>query len=277
MATDESSRSPRGEAPTRDETAWVLVCDGATSAHQLAPLLECDSELAISPLDSRIWLRFSATRDAARTIISRLPATAYLLDALNRLIRPGSNIPMKPLPELDWQPTKQTIERVLPSAIFPESLRPAEDQIAEVTIPLRLVPASDTNQRTPLPAEAVLADRTDLLRWVDDAPEARLHQLRWILVDDQALILGTPLPHVPGQFFSKAGRILVPSGRWWSPDLPVPITEQILSGPDDQSDKSLILWQTDGTITHFPEDEIQTLRRASVRAWDEEGREDFNE
>ncbi len=101
----------------------------------------------------------------------------------------------------------------------------------------------------------------ELGRWADMAPTARLVALRAAMAGDWVLLLGRPLPPIPGAARFWGGRILVPLGLRVDPELPEPALRGALGAGDDES---LVLLTHEGAET-VPLRAFRTLTRAGVR------------
>lgn len=264
-----SSPNPRSKS-AGERYDWVLR-DDAPSLY-LDRFVDDRFEPKIAlPGNGTCWLRFCATESEARQIIAYSTATAYRLTSADELIRFGQNIPSAKLPELDWLPLAKQIQRKLPAAIYPDSIRETQQRQSdhagtEIALQLELIPASQSTHRAPLPAEAILVQTRELCDWVDLASTTRLSQLAWVQVGEAALLIGRPIPPIAGKYFAKVGRVLVPAGKWWSPDLPISLVQRILDGCVECSQPLTHLWQADQTVLSIPSDQFETLTRAAVRA-----------
>ena len=248
---------------------WVVRYDDSIPPSDLLIPASANPQIAV-PTEGVVWIRFQASESEAREIIATLSGIAYRSLPSGELCRPEDHVPTDALPETDWMPLGSQVKRQLPVAKFPESVCGSGRPVGFENIPLRLIPASQSSHPLPVPAEAIVARLSDLCDWVDYAGGARMGMLRWMVVGESALVMGHPLPPIAGKHYSKSGRILVPSGKWWSPDLPTTFVERLLDGPpgedlEDSATLPIHLWNDDETVVRIPSDEFQSLRRAAVR------------
>lgn len=157
--------------------------------------------------EGRIWLALEARQDPEGRALERrlrsLPG-AELFERVGDALRPaGGRVAVRRRPEGDWRPLDETLAVLLPAASPLSS--PSEPEIA---IPLRL--AEDREPRRP---DALRLTLAELTRWALTAPQVRLTPLVHAVSDrDRALVIGHPLPPLPGRRFVLRDGVLVPAG-----------------------------------------------------------------
>jgi len=164
--------------------------------------------------DGGTWLR--ARRDDAQAVagLRALPDT-LLFETFDgtRLARRGGRVPVRDAPAGPWQPLGDLSSVERPETRLPataDGVRPAR-----VTLVRSLVPR---------PAGGLLTTLTWLAAFAHRAPAMRLAPLRFAAgTDGTALLLGTPLPPLPGTLLHLAGRLALPCGH----DLAAPLTADV--------------------------------------------------
>jgi hypothetical protein len=179
-----------------------------------------------------------------------LPTTAaYALDVQGRLFPLGSLTPTAQLPTLAWQPIQAFVPLELPTAALPAQGTPHYQ--------VRLVPSAR--------AEAGAALLTTLAAWrtyAETAPEIRLTSLRFAVAADQrVLLLGTPLPPIPGQEHWLRQDLLLPAGFDFEAPLLAPLLERQLNPAGD----AVLLFAADGSWERILTEHIVPVTRSAVR------------
>lgn len=157
--------------------------------------------LRVGRADATLWLRGLPAEGDLPLAVRQLPAVAaYSLDDEGRLFPAGGRTPTARLPELAWQAVRDFVPLELPTAALPAQAPPPYR--------LRVVPSGR--------AEAGAALLTTWAAWqayAEEAPEARLRGLRFAAsARGQALLVGAPLPPLPGQELWLREGILLPAG-----------------------------------------------------------------
>jgi hypothetical protein len=118
----------------------------------------------------------------------------------------------------------------LDRAVTPTPVRPElASDILPRPVELRLVRDGRVRE-----ASALGCGLDELGRWADMAPTARLVALRAATAGDRVLLLGRPLPPIPGAERFWGGRILVPLGVRADPELPETALCGALGAGDDE-------------------------------------------
>lgn len=200
----------------------------------------------------RLWLRGLPPSVAALPpAVRALPAAArYGLDAQGRLFEPGRRAPPGRLPALAWQPLRELLPLELPTAALPAQPAP--------TYALRLVPSRR--------AEAGAALLTTLAEWrayAETAPEIRLAGLRFAAcADGRVLVLGAPLPPLPGQeHWQPQARLLLPAGF----DFEAPLLAPLLAARLNPAADAWLLFAPDGGWEQVPDAHLVPASRSAVR------------
>lgn len=210
---------------------------------------------APDPATGRLWLRTGPSAEQLAPALRQLPALArYTLDAAGRLFEPGRLTPTAALPALAWQPLPELLPVALPTAALPAQGVPRYQP--------RLVPSAQAE-----PGAALLTSLAEWLRYAETAPEIRLQALRFAAAaDGRVLLLGHPLPPLPGQEYwlapgaAPAG-LLLPAGYALEAPLLAPLLARQLVPEQD----ALLLFAPDGSWERVPTAHLLPATRAAVR------------
>jgi len=198
-----------------------------------------------------IWLRGidATTQPAIR--IRQLPGLhTYRLDEDNNLFTPGAVTPISKLKSLQWLPLNQFITVTLPVSTLPGKINQKH--------PVKLVPTAHA-----APGNALLTDLDTWKAYAETAPLARLMATRFaVSAGNQVLILGSPLPSLPGKEYVLNNDILLPCGYEFDPPA---ITALITSRLNPLQD-ALLLFDVNGNWEKIPFDVFVASTRSAIRA-----------
>jgi hypothetical protein len=208
------------------------------------------SGLQAAEAAGELWLRGLPATGELPLVVRSLPATAaYALDAQGRLFPLGSLTPTAQLPTLTWHPVPAFIPLELPTAALPAQGIPRYH--------VRLVPSAR--------AEAGAALLTTLAAWrvyAETAPEIRLSGLRFAVAADQrVLLLGAPLPPVPGEEHWLQRGLLLPAGF----DFEAPLLAPLLAKQLNPAADAVLLFAADGSWERILTQNILPVTRSAVR------------
>ena len=230
-------------------TEHVLQLAAADHA-ALATVRHLPGLQAAAAPDGSVWLRGLPATSELPLALRQLPAqAAYLLDAQNRLFPSGRATPTAQLPALSWLPIAAFVLLALPTAALPGQGVP--------TYHVRLVPA-----RHAAPGIGLLTTLAHWHKYADTAPEIRLQALRFAAAaDGRVLLLGNPLPPLPGQEFWQQGSLLLPAGF----DFEAALVGELLAQQLPVAPGELLLFAADGRWERLVPADFLPATRGAVR------------
>jgi MoxR-vWA-beta-propeller ternary system domain bpX2 len=198
----------------------------------------------------QIWLRGIPVKQANEAVFLCLPATArYFLGNDNMIFLPGGLTPVAYLPKLSWQPIANHIVPEMPVAAY--------GGVLEDAFQVKLVVSE-----APQPIAALRCDLAQLQAWVDGAAEIRIAALRFAVADDgRALVLGDPLPTIPGEPIWECGGLLLPAGR----KLEFAVLATAIRQRLDPAGDHVILFQANGGYECIPMTHLIQATRSGIR------------
>jgi hypothetical protein len=193
-----------------------------------------------------IWLRGIAVGSTPDKRIASLPILhRYNADPEERLFPDQQKTPTGKLPKLDWQPIKAFVPIELPVSAMPGKL----------FLPVR-ISLSRSNE-----VNEAIALLTDLKSWkiyAETAAGTRLQPFRFAVSGKgEVLVIGRPLPQLPGKTFWPRDQMLLPSGY----DLDPPVLGTLVEAPKE----TLMLFEPDGNWQAIPIAHFQSAGRSAVR------------
>jgi hypothetical protein len=146
-----------------------------------------------------LWVRGPLA--ARRAEVAQLPCLEhYLGDEHGLLVPEGKRLPTRTAPRGIWLSLTEFLAVERPAAV--PSFKPVP--------PIAWALQSSATERAPT---ALITDLATLESWLEHTLALRLAPLCFALADDgSVLLLGTPLPALPGQTYYPAGPLLVPAG-----------------------------------------------------------------
>jgi len=206
--------------------------------------------LQVAEASGQLWLRGLPPTGEQPLAVRALPAhTAYTLDAQGRLFPAGSATPVARLPELSWQAIQSFVPLEMPTAALP----------AQGALPYR--PRLLASNRAE-PGAGLLTTLAAWQAYAESAPEIRLQPLRFaVAADGRVLLLGTPLPPLPGQELWQQESLLLPAGF----DLEAPLLGPLLAQKLNPANDGLVLLGEDGSWEKVALDNLVPATRSAVR------------
>jgi hypothetical protein len=177
-----------------------------------------------------LWVR-GIPPDTTQIQLRKLPARhTFLADMQERLFLPGKHTPQDTLKKMSWEPIASFIKVELPVSAMPATPNSRHT--------VRLSPTKR--------AAEPFAIRTTLEHWkiyADTAPLIRLQRLSFAVCETgEVLVIGSPLPPIPGSVFTLQDNILLPAGYDFDP----PAIGQFMSSLTGTESDTLVLFHTDG-------------------------------
>jgi len=239
---------------------WAVQLDHAKVGH-LASLRLRDG-VRVCEDNSQLWLR-GVYEESPDPAIRSLPGPHFTIVDRDQLVPAGKRVPHGYLPATDWLPLREWLQVSVPVARW-----------AKVTPPeivLRLEPAAITatsrDARLPnAPHEtaptAILVSAEGWKAYADSAPQVRLEQLRFAASSDgQILVIGTPLPSLPGTQFVIDQGIAIPAGMRWCPTVDATAVRKVIGAVD-----VLVLWEATDSWELIPDDAFVAATRVAIRS-----------
>jgi hypothetical protein len=197
-----------------------------------------------------IWVRVQAGENPDLRI-KQLPGLhTYTLDADDNLFPPGGLTPVAKLKPLTWIPVSEYITVKLPVSALPGKVNRQHT--------IRLIPSGSSQA-----GNALLTDLATWKAYAENAPLVRLQQTRFAVSEkNKVLIVGTPLPALPGKEYVLQDTLLIPCGYEFDP----PVISELVITRLDAEKGSLLLFDTDGTWEKLPITGFVPSTRSAIRS-----------
>jgi hypothetical protein len=196
-----------------------------------------------------IWLRTAFTTPDPDIRLLKLPLQkTLLLDEDDNLFVTGSLTPIDKLPELSWQPIQSFVTVEVPVSL------PLATTKEKVNIELE--PCSKEQHGVAL--------LTSLFAWkvyAETALQTRLKPLRFAVSENEnVLIIGAPLPPLPGSEYWLNENLLLPGGY----NFKIPVLAKLMS-QKLHTDNDIILLDTKGSWQRIPAMYFIPATRSAIR------------
>lgn len=204
--------------------------------------------LFIATDKQKIWLKGIPLEKANAPIIQSLPAIeSYYLDNENRLFPIGKKTPVGKLEEKEWQTIKEFLEIELPTSLLPGKTNKKYE--------IKIKHTEEVKESV-----ALLTDLRTWKTYAETASIIRLEKLKYAVSENnEVLIIGKPLPTIPGQEFWQRKSILIPNGK----DFEFSLVASLLLEEIETEKGDIILFQE--KFTKISQSEFQKASRSSIR------------
>ncbi len=208
------------------------------------------SNVRIAFTESSIWIKDFTDEQMKSPNLLQIPHLIRYKEKENLLFINDSLLPSKKVPSaLLWSPIQKALPVELPD--FNHNFFGIQQQID-----LQIVPCEIERE-----AVAMLTSIQNLQAYVEQSPEARLKPLKWVLLQEKAFVIGTPLLPIKGVVFWKMGNALLPTGF----NFELPILKDEVDQKINPNSDNWILWQSNHSYLSVPKDTVQPLSISSLR------------
>ena len=197
-----------------------------------------------------LWIRLKGETDDIDNRIKQLPVkNTYTVDDNNQLFLPNGVTPVDVLKEMNWIPIQSFITVEPPVSNIPGQTK------AKVNIKL----VTSLIERR---GNALLTDLNTWKKYADNASAIRLSTLKFtVSANDEVLILGTPLPSLPGKEFWLQNNCLLPCGY----EFEIPFVANFLQKHIIPSNTGLILFNSNSEWQIIDHSLFVEAKRSSIR------------
>lgn len=229
-------------------TTWIYLL-AATDHHALGAVRSLAALTAAAEGD-HIWLRHEVHSASPHPALRQLPALAtYQLDQQGLLFPQGKHTPIGRLPACDWQAIASFVPLNVPVSALPGEVSDRYE--------VRIVPSQTLQE-----ASALRCTLAPWQQYADTAPALRLQQWRFAVSEKgEALVLGTPLPPLPGPCYWSRGDLLLPCGY----DLELPVIAPLLARRLNAGSTHLICFDTEGNWEKMEKAHVLPATRSGIR------------
>lgn len=197
-----------------------------------------------------IWLKGFTDEQAASSEIQQLPNFILyeLRDGL--LFRKDALVPSKKMrTALLWTPIDKALKLTFP--ISNNNFFGIDEKID-----VKLKPSEEEQ-----PAMALLCSISEIKEAIITIPKFKLEKLNWIVINDKALFMGTPLLSFPGKTFWLKDNHLLPTGF----DFEFKNLSSLLQRKYNECNEDWLLWSETGSVLSINKENFRKLSVSSFR------------
>jgi hypothetical protein len=212
--------------------------------------VRCTAGLLAAVKDDSIWLRGVMDLPDMDIKIKQLPAKqTFYIDENELLFAPGTVTPVDQMPQLDWQPLNSFLPVEIPVAALPGQVT----ALAKI----QLIPSENSQA-----GSALLTSLQVWKSYAETAPGSRLQRLRFaVAADNEVLIMGNPLPPLPGKEYWSCNNILLPNGYQFE----IPMMANFINEKFNAQHQSVLLFDVDGSWQLIDNNFFVPAKRSAVR------------
>lgn len=292
VTRDGAGGASGGRPATAGRSPWSpdrwVACVADADAHVLLPLREWQAlEVARDPGGSpaRTWVRGAAPDARLLAALRRVPGLRrFTIDERDRMVAAGASVPCAVLPPLRWRSIREafpvdappripaapsTTEGLSACAASPGASAGGSLAVDDPDPASAFSGAALRTVRSPVELESgAVVTRVDALAaWSARAPQVRLDPLRFAVdATGRAVVIGRPVPPVPGVRLVERDGILVPAGFAVDPPLPASSLREALGLLPGEAALLPAGGELEGRVDVIPADSFAPLRRSAVRA-----------
>ena len=197
-----------------------------------------------------IWIRgINALLEMDKELL-RLPATnTFIIDEENNLFLPGGLTPVAILQPMEWTSLTDFIVVEAPTAALPGK---TNDRIN-----IKIIPSAIERKGT-----ALLTTLDVWKQYAETASETRLFATRFAVSEkNKVLIMGDPLPSLPGIEYWQTGDVLLPAGF----DFEVALMEEFVNKKLNENKSAVILFDRNGSWEKIDKSFFVMSKRSAIR------------
>ncbi len=212
--------------------------------------VRCMEGLRAAEEENCIWIRgINALIEMDKELL-RLPATnTFIIDEQNNLFLPGGLTPVAVLKPLEWTSLTEFISVEAPTAALPGK--------TNGKISIKIIPSAIARKG------AALVTTLDVWKkYAETASETRLFATRFAVSEkSKVLIIGDPLPSLPGIEYWQTGEVLLPAGY----DFELSIMQEFVNKKLNENKSFVILFDEDGSWQKIDKSFFVISKRSAIR------------
>ena len=212
--------------------------------------VRCISGLQAATKDDFIWVKGVNALIEIDKELMRLPViNTFLTDEHHNLFLPTQLTPVAKLEPRDWQPLTEFLEVESPVASLPGR--------TNAKVKIKLVPSSAERK-----GAALLTTLDSWKQYGESAPASRLLATKFAVSENkEVLILGEPLPPLPGIEYWRTGDLFIPCGY----DFELSIICEFVNNKINNNNGFLVLFDKNGNWQRIDKTFLVLSKRSAIR------------
>lgn len=212
--------------------------------------VRCMDGLKVAEYDGYIWLRGISISAEIPLQLKQLPVkNTYTVNEYQQIFDIGKLVPIAQLQQLHWQPIASYITVEAPTAALPG--------VTNERTTIKLVASAEEKD-----SSALLTTLTIWKQYAETASAIRLAPLQFAVSEnDEVLIIGTPLPPLPGKSFWQLGGLYLPDGYVFEFTMAASFINKQLNAKQD----AILVFNTDGSYHRIDRSFFIPAKRSAIR------------
>lgn len=230
---------------------WLIRL--ASAEFKAAQFVGLGGMASYASLAGDTWVKLTAPASLVRSQLLALPGERWQ-EVEGRLYTAASRVPARRTPTCEWVSANAWFQTELPRAGVAGRFGDAYRR--EICLVRGGVEKQPVAIKTNIDA---LSD------WTASAADQHLSQLRWLTSSREpatCLVMGRPLPLVPGKLFVESERVLYPAGFCWQPNVDPRTVRQVFGVPAGD----WLYLESNDNFQVIADDLFTGLTRGSVRS-----------
>jgi hypothetical protein len=197
-----------------------------------------------------VWVRTGTNAVQLDSKIRQLPAQkSYTVDEDGRLFPINALTPTGKIPALDFVPISEFVTVEMPTSAIPATVQEKHK--------VSLVVSANVQN-----GDALFTSLETWKNYAEGAPEIRLSRLCFAVSEtNDVLVMGNPLPPIPGQEFWLNENVLLPCGY----DFKIPLLAKTIARKLGADDDMMVLFDKDGAWDHILHSSFAPALRSAIR------------
>lgn len=210
--------------------------------------IRCKENIFIAEENEHLWLK-AINQENFDIDLKKIPSLKTYFLKENYLFEQKNVIPSKKIPLLRWYPVTDFIR-----PDFSVSLPSGQNK---ESYSIKIIKSDKFHD-----SDAILTDLSTLKIFANSAPEIRLKKLLFAVSNSgKVIIVGNPLPSIPGNDYWLNGNLLLPCGY----DFEIPVISSFISDKLDPQRVSYIIFDKNGDWQRIFRENFVTMTRSGIR------------
>lgn len=212
--------------------------------------VRCMDGLKVAEYDGYIWLRGISISAEIPLQLKQLPIkNTYTVNEHQQLFDIGKLVPIAQLQHLNWLSIASYITVEAPTAALPG--------VTNERTTIKLVASTEEKNST-----ALLTTLSIWKQYAETASAIRLAPLQFAVSENnEVLIIGTPLPPLPGKSFWQLGGLYLPDGYVFEFTMAASFINKQLNAKKD----AILVFNTDGSYHRIDRSFFIPAKRSAIR------------
>ena len=205
--------------------------------------------LSVGKVEDALWIQGFSDEEIEHVKVKSIPGIQRFYASKGKLFPLEHSLPIGNEPAMLWTPIQRAIQVDLPKK---------NHNLFEVNAKLKVSIVKSEQEQV---ATVLRVDGQAMKKHLMNISAIRMRQLKWTIIGNETLILGTPMLPLPGQTYWISQDFMLPTGYELSP----PLLSKIINNKINTTKENFVLWDTEGSYSLIPKINFKELSRSSFR------------